>query len=265
MRAFLFIILCFVLGASAASAQEILDGEMSSNSASDWDSSTQADDWSVTAFVGRKLFVEERAKPDYMDVKMPDGSIKKRRLPAFNTRYEARYEILDLVKGPFEGFTIDFVAYDHYGRPSFPKFDPVILSVVSHKSEWVYSSYYPVQRTTDGDWAICGKAFVHETESDAHKQLAASYEEPIGFIEPLILADGAACNTGTRVGKFFDLQEKFRFIPRRNKALCNRKIGLRDSIVAGTGSGPFAEIEKQRHAACMERLSAATLSIDQNR
>jgi len=267
MRAFLFIMLSFVLGVGSVSAKDIMAGEKSPNFEKDWENSTQAEDWSVRAFVGRKIFVEERAKPEYMDFTTPDGSVIRRTLPAFDARYEARYKILDVVKGPIEGSTIDFVAYDHYSRPGFPDHEHVLLFVVSHNSEWVHSKYlyYPVQRTTDGDWAICGKAFVHESAADAEKTLADSFEEPIGFIDHIDLPDGIICKTGTRARNLFELQEKTRFIPRRNRVLCNREIGVRDYVVAGTGSGPYADIEKQKHAACMERLNVATLSKGQRR
>ena len=265
MRIVLFILLGFVLGMGAAFAQDEVPVETPIRTGPVWDNSSQSEDWSVMAFVGNKVFVEERAKPEYMDIEMPDGSIVTRSLPAFDTRYEARYEILDMVEGSHEELTIDFVAYDHYGRPSFPHINPVLLFVVSHDSEWVHSKYlyYPVRRTTDGDWAICGKTYVHKGASDTHKKLARTYEEPIGFIDPPELPDGTVCNTGTRAHNLFDIQEKMRFVPRRSKVLCNREIGIKDYYTAGIGSGPFAKIEGQKHAACMERLNVATLSKGQ--
>ncbi len=261
MQRLLFIILGLIFWTSVPASAQVapVEGE-SVRAGSDWDNSSQVEDWSVRAFVGKKIFVEARAKPEYMDIKMPDGRIVTRRIPAMDSRYEARYEILDVVKGPLEDSTFDFVAFDHYGRPRFPHVEHVLLFVVSHESEWMHSKYlfYSVHRTTDGDWAICGKPYVDERADGAHKKLAASYEEPIGFIDPVELPDGGVCNTGTRARNLFNFQEKYRFIPRRNRVMCNQEIGLEDYIVAGTG--PNAEIEKQKHAACMERLNVAALS-----
>lgn len=261
MKAFLFILLGFVWGISAALAQEDVSSlDTPSHSGADWDNSSQYDDGGLKVFVGRKIFAEERAKPEYYDVKRPDGSIVKLSMRA-DPRYEARYKVLDMVEGTHEGPTLDFVAYDHYGRPAFLRFDTVLLFVVSHSSEWVHSKYlyYPVHRTTDGDWAICGQPYVHDEEPDAHKKLAASYEEPLGFIEPQETRSGEFCTTGTRAKNLFYFEDKTRFIPRRNRVLCNREIGIRDNVVAGTGSGPFAEIEGQKHVICMERLEAKIL------
>ena len=226
--------------------------------ATDWDNSTQADDFSVIAFVGEKTFVEEREKPQFMDFEMPDGRVVTRKLPAFDTRYEARYSIKDIVHGDYKKESVDFVAYNHYGRPGFPHVNPVLLFLVNYEDEWVHSKYlfYPVRATTDGDWAICGPAASGGHLSEENKTLAASYEEPLGFLEPVKSLDGEICIKGTRAVNLYKFQERIRFGPRHRRVTCNREMGFSDGIVVGTGSHPTAEAEGRTHAACVERLEA---------
>src|SRR5690242_17755022 len=56
------------------------------------------------AFVGRKIALNE------VGFTCPDGSI------CLDTRFHARYRIIELLEGQFDGEVIDFVVYDHYGR-----------------------------------------------------------------------------------------------------------------------------------------------------
>jgi len=64
-----------------------------------WDNAASGLDGSVVAFVGEKIFVEERNLEETMDVTLPDGSVVARVIPKMSDRYEARYKIFDVVGG----------------------------------------------------------------------------------------------------------------------------------------------------------------------
>jgi len=123
-----------------------------------FDASTMTEVGDIIAFVGEKIFVEERNLEETMDVTLPDGSIVTRTLPRRSDRYEARYKIIEVIAGDYTEPEIDFVAYDHYGRPSFPKINPVLLFAKNHEGKLTLQQYLTsvVFETTDGDWAICG-------------------------------------------------------------------------------------------------------------
>jgi len=149
---------------------------------------------------------------------------------------------------------VDFVAYNHYSSPYFPKVNPVLLFLISHEGEWVHSKYlyYPVHETTDGDWAICGSPDRYKDDGDEGR----NYVEPIGFVNPVMEKAGdKKCTMGTRVAQVFAFQNKMRFLPDKWRANCNIELGYRPNIIIGSGSHPTAKEQQdaQLYELCMER------------
>ena len=75
-----------------------------------------------------------------------------------NSHYRARYRILDVIYGEAPGSEIAFDVYDHYGKPSFSRYDHVLLYLLRRPDgSYVHKKYTydAVFRTTDGQWAGC--------------------------------------------------------------------------------------------------------------
>lgn len=220
-----------------------------------WDNRADEAAGPVIAFVGEKIFVEERNLEETMEFKLPDGRVVTRILPKMSDRYEARYKIIDVIGGDYDGGEIDFEAFDHYGRPSFSKINPVLLFVQKTDKGWGLQQYLTtvVFETTDGDWAMCG-GLRTSPWTEKFEPFAKSYEEPIGFLTPYEIASGELCTSGVRASKIFDFHMKTHFDPQRRRVACNREMGEADAIHVGTGSLPGAAEKKQIHDACMAKL-----------
>jgi len=149
------------------------------------------------------------------------------------------------------------VAFNHYGRPYFPKVNPVLLFAINYEGKWIHSKYlsYTVHETTDGDWAICGLA-VNSSASEPEQTLAAKYEEPIGFLKRVKTHDGAPCVSGTRASNLYAFQDRVRFAPNRYRVACNRELGEADNTYFNTMSAPDANLEAKLHTACVIRRTA---------
>jgi len=104
----------------------------------------------LIVIVGKRLNVtEQRTEQDVMDQK-----------------FEARYRILQLVFGKYEGDEITFSAYDHYGYPKFARYDTVLLFISRYQGKLYHEKYqfYDVYPTKDGRWATCGDPYKYELE-----------------------------------------------------------------------------------------------------
>lgn len=258
MRIFLFILLSVVLGTAAP----VWGQDEAQDDAADWDNSTPTTNGTILAFVGKKVSIEKNNLTLTEEIELPDGTMATRIVPRLSDRFEARYEILETIKGSYEEPYIDFVNHDHYGRPTFPKFETVLLFLMNNGGEWVNTSrtFFPVQRTTDGDWAKCG-SLVRDDYNEDLKKYAASFEEnilvePIKFLGSETTLSPEYCTTGTRASNLYKFTEHTRFAPERRRISCNRELGIRDGFNAGTGPLPGAKIEGIKHAACIERLEA---------
>lgn len=103
-------------------------------------------DMSVNNERENKLFVFVGEKIDtthILDFSTSDSHIK------------ARYLVLQRIYGYYEKDTIEFDAYDHFGRFKFANFRHVILYVSEYDNKFVHSKYMydPVYKTKDGRWA----------------------------------------------------------------------------------------------------------------
>lgn len=69
--------------------------------------------------------------------------------------FEAKYQVLQKVYGDYQGDTITFTVYDHYGTPAFANYDHALLFVSQGKRGWYHEKYqfFDVYLTHDGRWA----------------------------------------------------------------------------------------------------------------
>ncbi len=205
----------------------------------------------VIAFIGKKIFVEERNLKTTMMIEDGSGNLVERVMPNFDSRYEARYRILDWIVEPESPRPeIDFTAYDHYSNPRFPKVETPLLFLEKHDGQWFHSKYlfYDVSKTTDGDWAICGSPDRYKDNGDE----GLDFVEPLSFLKPDI---EKPCISGTRAKRIFDYQNVTRFLPDQWHRACNLQLGYPTNTLIGTGSHPTAKEEKDaaRYKVCIDK------------
>lgn len=171
----------------------------------------------LIAFVGEKLSVEELPPNTNPNVLIMDSGFK------------ARYRIKQIVYGHYDGDTIEFEAYDHYGRPPFEAF-PHSLLFVSRENGKLYHQKYqfePVFRNAAGEWVGCGP--VGERQAQQRKGIVEA--KPMAFgpdayhpIRPRwsardvatlfarkdfrVEGDKAYCLTGTPVRDLFEVKKR---------------------------------------------------------
>lgn len=145
-----------------------------------FDASSETTEAQIIAFVGKKVFVE---RDDNFPPKRGDPEYDEN-IIHMDERYQARYDIVEIIYGDFTSSSIDLVAYDHYGEPRFSeKEGAVLLFVHDGPTGRVHSkyNYYEVHPTTDGDWAACGNAYVQNDTDRRQKEPL----EAISFLDPV--------------------------------------------------------------------------------
>ena len=170
MRAFLFIILSIVL---------VFTGPAFAQDEAPFDNNSLQEDGQILAFVGRKIFVRKDSSFPWEQDKDSDEIILH-----LDSRYQVRYEIIELIAGKYEGRIIDFHAYDHYGIPRFSRVENALIFIHDGPDNRVHSKYnfFEVDRTTDGDWAACGNAYVQYDPEEVKNREPL---EPITFLDPV--------------------------------------------------------------------------------
>jgi len=101
-------------------------------------------------FVGQKISVKHLKQPPSNDS-----------LIFIDGKYKANYRIVQNVYGNYQGKTIEFLAYDHFGTPDFSKSKYALLFVFKSKGQLfhVQYQYFDVYKTKNGRWASCGDPF----------------------------------------------------------------------------------------------------------
>jgi len=108
----------------------------------------------LVVFIGEKISVkkfEPKSDPGYV---------------IMDKAFKAKYKVLELVHGEFDGKEIEFEVYDHYGRPAFSRYKTVLLFVTKYEDGMYHQKYqfFPVFETNDGYWAGCGSPYAYEPE-----------------------------------------------------------------------------------------------------
>jgi hypothetical protein len=93
----------------------------------------------LLAFVGEKIYLKVLHSQKY----------------SFDSKYKAKYRILQNVYGNYQAKTIEFIIYSHHGLPAFSKNKNVLLFVSKFEGKFYHEKYIynVVYKTKDGRWA----------------------------------------------------------------------------------------------------------------
>jgi hypothetical protein len=98
---------------------------------------------SLYVFVGKKISVKGfKQKLDSNEI-------------PFDGAFKAKYEVVQNLYGNYTRDTIEFEAYDHYGKPAFSHYDYVLLFVSNYNGKLYHEKYqyFDVYKTRNGRWA----------------------------------------------------------------------------------------------------------------
>jgi hypothetical protein len=106
----------------------------------------------IYIFVGQKINIDYEQEPYYCDVTTMDS------------KFKAEYKILQQEVGKFDKDSIRFTVFDHYGRPSFSKYENVLLFVCEYCNELYHEKYqyFDLYKTVDGKWASPGDPYKYD-------------------------------------------------------------------------------------------------------
>lgn len=92
-------------------------------------------------FIGEKIEVTEMEQDHESDISY--------------LKFKARYKVLDIVCGDYDGNEITFIGYDHYGMPAFSDYKNCILYVHKDRDTFYHESYLydALYKTKSGEWA----------------------------------------------------------------------------------------------------------------
>ncbi|WP_460219321.1 hypothetical protein [Psychroserpens sp. MEBiC05023] len=111
------------------------------------------------AFIGKKISVTEFDPNENNMRKIIDtitGDTLIRESYVMDRGFKAKYKVVINVFNDLKSDTIEFLAYDHYGRPTFENYENVLLyiSLSKEKGNYYHQKYQfdPVEKSTDGTW-----------------------------------------------------------------------------------------------------------------
>ncbi len=237
----------------------------------DFDNSVSlADAHDLLAFVGEKIAtssLDEESLAEAAEAAIDEGGT----LSHYSIR--ARYKIIDLLHGHFDGATIDFEAFDHFGTFEFVHHPLVILYLLDRDGRLVHADYQydPVYPTSDGRFAFCGDPYsVLEDEGlkiDRRPLTELNFDAPVVlkidnedlkrkygenyFSEPAFIVDGdeAICRMGVDAAEIFRVQNETIFKPWFRAEACEEKLS---AIVGDLDS----EEDFEAIDACIKELEA---------
>ena len=242
------------------------------------------------AFIGRKIeFVKfDPAEDDPEPSEDEDGDTI---IIHMDAAFKARYEILELVHGAYDGAFVDFKAYDHYGVPAFSKHDYVLLYLREHDGSLYHVKYQvdAVHPTADGRYAGCGNPYLYLEEDDEidrrplqdikfsppvvfrisdylisesdyddydEKEIAenrAEIEAEFSEDDFDIEGDRASCKRGVYPEELFRIMNETLFLPTRRRETCEEKQGLLNEYY------PYDSPEAKAVKACRAEMNRNNL------
>jgi hypothetical protein len=121
---------------------------------------------SLIVFVGE--MIEVKYSPEKMKEATPDTIIRNGKKVvvrpvtiSMDSRYVAKYRMLQIVYGAYKEDTIEFVVYDHYGKPAFSNYKTVLLFVSYYNGKLYHEKYqfFDVYKTSNDRWASPGDPY----------------------------------------------------------------------------------------------------------
>jgi hypothetical protein len=156
-------------------------------------------------------------------------SISEVEQTSLDAAFDCKYKILQWVYNHLPEDTIEFRAYDHFGRFPFANYDHVLMFISRYDDTLYHEKYqfFPVYQTSNGRWAGCGDPYLmdgrtgqgiqaHELSFDSppsfnFKVLSDKYTPDyveFVFTEPWFICtpDSAICKMGAYVEDLFRLK-----------------------------------------------------------
>ena len=95
------------------------------------------------AFIGNKISVES------------SGYIYYCNIISMDSKYRAKYRVLENIYGDYPKDTINFISYDHSSIKKYSDFENVLIYVADYCGELTHVKYQysPLYKTKDGKWA----------------------------------------------------------------------------------------------------------------
>jgi hypothetical protein len=118
------------------------------------------DSVNLYAFIGEKISVTEfdPNKNNIIGIRIDTvtGDTIRRVRYVMDEAFKCRYKVVKNIFNDLKTETVEFEAYDHYGRPPFEEYEHVILylSFNKERSNYYHRKYQfdPVRKTQDGRW-----------------------------------------------------------------------------------------------------------------
>ncbi len=111
------------------------------------------------AFIGEKISVTEfdpNENNTRIEIDSISGDTIRRVRFVMDNGFINKYKVVKNVFNDLKSDTIEFVAYDHYGRPGFENYKNVILyiSLNKEKGNYYHQKYQfdPIEKTKNGTW-----------------------------------------------------------------------------------------------------------------
>jgi len=117
------------------------------------------DSINLFVFIGEKILVTEfdpNLNNKTIEIDSITGDTIIHTIRVMDAGFNAKYKVVKNVYNNLKTDTIDFVAYDHYGRPGFEKFKTVLLYISKSDDGKYYFhqkyQYDPLIKTRKGIW-----------------------------------------------------------------------------------------------------------------
>lgn len=122
-----------------------------------YNSRTQTVKNSLIVFIGEKISLERdtNEKMFGIDTIINGQDTIFKGWQKLDSKYDAKYKVLEKIHGHYDRDTIDFVLYDHEGNPDVAAYNTVMLFVSKHEDVLYHEKYqyFPMYKTTEGRWA----------------------------------------------------------------------------------------------------------------
>lgn len=109
----------------------------------------------LLVFIGEKIEVNYSPQKSSSDTIIRGTDTAITVSMSMDSRYVAKYKVLQLINGSYKQDTIEFIVFDHYGEPAFSKYKTVLLFVSYDKGKLYHEKYqyFDLYLTTDNKWA----------------------------------------------------------------------------------------------------------------
>ena len=170
LRILLCYLFCVILIGCQSSDESLAISDFNSNY-------ENGEDGQIIAFVGEKISLYNVPYEEWCG----ENEI------CLDARYNARYRVIEVLKGNYESPIIDFEVYDHSARIPFYPHKRVILYVGQYGERLVHEKYQYdlLSPLKGGGFAVCGDPYV-SYDADRVKDIGREPLTPYQFDPPII-------------------------------------------------------------------------------